>query len=100
MSADAWRICPKCGGNQRQKLVDEQKRVAELYGKVPAVQWLEKYQSALSAAATSVNEETLREDYEVFMGDDGTFHVFYACRCDVCGFAHRFEHEKKIYNKE
>lgn len=40
--------------------------------------------------------ETLREDYEFYMEDDGTFTASYDCHCDVCGFRHEFKHEEEI----
>lgn len=95
MSADAWQICPKCKKTSSNKKAEAQKRADEAYGKVSPREWL-----ALSeiAAATSPDEqeETFREDYEIYMEEDGTFNVHYRGKCRVCGFEHNFKHKEKV----
>jgi len=65
MSADAWRICPKC-------------------------------KASIEKDAPKEQSETLREDFEVWMDEDGEFHVDYRSHCQVCGFGHKFAHTEKV----
>lgn len=93
MSADAWRICPKCekinSEGDREKAISAAKF---LYGKVPQADWVR-----LMAQAEKVVDdpkETLREDYEIYMDESGFLNIHYRCGCDVCGFSHKYEVRK------
>lgn len=93
MSADAWRICPKCTRVESKKAVAE-READEAYGKVSKDEWqrLQKYADSLRDEP----EETLREDYEIFMDEDGKLYINYRCSCGICGFSHHYEYEKKV----
>lgn len=92
MSADNWGICPRC------KVVAEASRMAKelaatnAYGKVSADEW-----KRLDAEASSpiLLDQTLREDFEVGMDEDGTFGVDYRASCR-CGFSFAYEHNEKV----
>lgn len=70
MSADAWRVCPKCLSEKR--IVDT--RVLNPNDELP---------------------NTLREDCEQFMNEGGEYECYYRCHCQVCGFSWSFEHKEK-----
>ncbi|GAG05434.1 unnamed protein product, partial [marine sediment metagenome] len=66
---------------------------AESYGKVSEIEYIQN----LEKAHKDINlDETLREDYEFYMEDDGTFTANYGAHCDRCGFKHEFKHTEKV----
>ncbi len=96
MSADAWRLCPKCyarGTSARQVAL---KKVAESYGKVKAEVYGEMIDKAQTNFPPPAHEETLREDYEMYTDQDGQFTVSYSCSCRTCGFKFNFKHAEQI----
>jgi len=40
--------------------------------------------------------ETLREDYEFYLNDEGEFFVSYKASCDRCGFKYSFKHSEQV----
>ena len=95
MSADCWRICPQCKGNHKAECEHKDKVVAEAYGKVPVEEWL-RMQREETGDSVSPPAETLREDYEIFIGEEGLFYVSYTASCEVCGFEHSFNNEEQL----
>lgn len=105
MSADNWRVCPKCtakslaGYDEKVKQLDEAtKKIQEAYGRVP----LEEYMTLINKTDKSVQdievlelEDTLREDYEIYIDDAGEFSVNYSASCSVCKFSFTFKHTQK-----
>lgn len=88
MSADNWGVCPQC-----KKITDKKNKqrilnVGKQYGKVSPEEFIK-----LSAEASQPIkvEETLREDYEIGVDDEGMFTVSYVCSCEVCGFKYEFK---------
>lgn len=93
MSADNWTTCPRCMKNATQKKAKLQKQVQESYGKIP----VEEYDSVRVEVEKDISlEETLREDYQFYMGDDGNFSASYRAHCNICDFLHEFEHTKQL----
>lgn len=90
MSADAWRVCPKC-------LNKAQKKKESSYGKVSE----EEYLRVLLELDNLENHETetLREDYEIFTDEDGLFYVSYSCSCSVCHFHFEYKHKKDLMDE-
>ena len=41
-------------------------------------------------------EETLREDYESFITEDGRFYISYSGACQVCAFRHDFKVDEQL----
>ena len=97
MSADNWRVCPRC---KRKKIVEVEVSDAKLtksYGKGSAEEYLAKVQKNTELRASVAKlEETLREDYELSTDEDGEFFVSYGCRCSVCDFQFSFKHEESV----
>ena len=89
MGADNWRVCPQCSKSVNEQVKKLEDEVKAKYGKIPINDWE-------NLRATSINphsgEETLREDYEIGTHEDGSFDIFYSCKCSVCGYGHKFKH--------
>jgi len=88
MSADAWRVCPKC-----KKDLD--KKLESSYGKVPEEEYIKLLEQKKDLQDES-NTATLREDYEIYTDDDGLFSVSYSCSCDKCGLKYEYEYTKRL----
>jgi hypothetical protein len=97
MSADAWRICPKCRIKHIKSLVRERQRVNDKYGKIDSGEYIQLVNEMEKKETTDI-EETLREDYEIWTNEEGVFEVGYYCSCEKCGLKFEFEHKEKITN--
>ena len=91
MSANNWRVCPRClrrlsAAHERMKA-----KVTGLYGKVSRAE----YEAAREALPPPPDESkmraTLREYYQLGVRTSGEFFLNYSASCDECGFAFRFE---------
>lgn len=92
MSADNWRQCPRCERRDAEAFDARVKAAKDAYGTVPADEWL-----AMKHTLTPPPEtRTLREDYEFWIDGDGIFHAVYGAGCEVCGFAHDFNHFEPV----
>lgn len=95
MSADNWSICPKCR-KQKKAEADKQMTAAKAsYGKVSA----DEYERKMKAARELIDldlEDTLREDWELGIDDDGEVSINYRASCEVCDFEYTFKHEEKL----
>ena len=76
MSADNWAMCPIC-----RNLPEEWRDgIDHLYGKISLEEFHqteEKYKA--------LQTETVREDYDIGLLDDGLVHVGYLGVCQNCG---------------
>lgn len=93
MSADNWTTCPKCKTKNdkanTKRLSDAEKK----YGVIPS----DEYRVLIKEAEKPVKlDDTLREDYDINTDHDGLFYVNYSCRCDACGFKHKFRHSEQL----
>lgn len=93
MSADNWAICPQCKLRGDHKKIHVLVSSKEAYGKVTPEEY-ENIKQLEMEAAEEEPQETLREDYECYINEDGEFIVDYKCSCDECGFVFRFKHEE------
>lgn len=83
MSADAWETCPICH-NRPEEYPDG---IEHLYGKISLDEFLK-----LKAEIEQLEaEETVREDYEVGLADDGTAWVYLRLKCQTCGTTWKFK---------
>ena len=90
MSADAWRVCPKC-------LRSSEKKKELSYGKVSEEEYLR-----ILVELDSLKDDdtqTLREDYEMFTDSDGVFYLKYSCSCSVCHFHFEYTYQKDLLNE-
>ncbi len=93
MSADNWGVCPRCKVRIAQEKEAKHVAAAKAYGKVSPDEWR---QMLKDAEVEPREEATLREDYEIRTSASGAFYVSYSCRCETCGFRHKFKHEEQL----
>lgn len=93
MSANDWRICPKCVGASKDEIQRQEIACAEALAIGSAKEYKEKEDSLTErrnvlTQITAPGAETYREDYEFYL--DGTDLVWeYRGCCDRCGFSHK-----------
>ena len=93
MSADNWAICPKCKKMALDKQYEQLVKIRKKYGEMSP----DEYEAAIFATNTPIElDETLREDYEFHIDEEGLFSAEYSARCDRCGFKHSFKHSEEI----
>lgn len=82
MSTDRWSTYPIC-----HNLPDQWRNgIDHLYGQLPQKNYLK-----VVAECKRLSEEcTVREDYEIVLGDDGTVSIVYSGMCDNCGASWEF----------
>jgi hypothetical protein len=93
MSADNWMKCPQCLRDIGNAKSAEIRSAEQSYGKIPYTEFLaltKKSQMSIEL------DETLREDWEIGMNEDGTFFVDYSCRCTKCGFNYNFKQRDRV----
>lgn len=91
MSADNWAICPECKAKVDALQEERRAKAEKAYGKVPA----EQYLAMLENIGDCELPIDLREDYEIWMGEDGKFTVHYSATCVTCGWSFNFEHSEQ-----
>lgn len=94
MSADNWATCPKCLAEAKAKKAALEHAVQDAYGKVP----IEEFDEMRTEAEKPVNiDQTLREDYELFIEEDtGLFRVIYDGFCKTCGFGKKYRYSEQL----
>lgn len=97
MSADHWRICPRCEKKRKEQIIEHAKNVKEGYGILSKNEYLEAIQYSESKEE---GKPTLREDFEIFTDTDGLFYVKYTCYCTECHFIFSFNYEKELLMEE
>lgn len=90
MSANNFGKCPKCKRINHLDIERFKKRVGEAYGKVPQNDYT-NMRDDLETKISKVLEETLREDFEIKIDEEGVFNIGYYCSCDRCGFKYSFQ---------
>ena len=95
MSADNWAVCPRCHASG----ASAPKPKPPIYGRASEEQYKAflagEYQGEIAKDAE--DERKMREDYEIFVSEEGVLTVKYSCSCYECGFAFKFSHEEAIY---
>lgn len=96
MGADNWGTCPRCLRKADHEKVREAAETAQLYGQIPAEEYLAKLKN-LGARTGRPVDQTLRKDFEIGTDVEGRFFVKYGARCtfDECGFTRGFNHHEK-----
>jgi len=84
MSADNWRVCPRCHKNWRPKIKPK-------YGEVTEEEYL-----AGQKEEEEEKKETMREDWDLLVSKGGVFEIAYRCSCTACGFNWSFKHTEKL----
>ena len=97
MSADNWMGCPKCKSDAIKKRNERIEKAKKKYGKISE----EEYRQEITAAESPVNlSETLREDYEQGMKENGEYFVSYSGYCSSCGFEFTYSHKQNALVSE
>ncbi len=91
MSADNWAVCPRCFDKMKLDAAKKAQEAKDEYGE----EWL-KFHSLVWEPEPEP-EPDLREDYEIYFGDDGEFVVSYHCKCAKCGFEFSYGHREVVY---
>jgi hypothetical protein len=97
MSANRWSQCQKCRVLRDKAIADAIERAKAAYGTVSE----KKYQAVLQevlANADKVPElgESLREDWDIGIEQDGKFSVGYRAYCEKCDFSFEYRYEQDI----
>lgn len=93
MSANNWRECPQCKAADDKRRNEAIATARESYGVVSAEQYL---RDIAEAEKPTLAEETLREDYELWIDATGEFYVSYRGSCDKCGLDFKFKHSEMV----
>lgn len=91
MSADGWKICPKCKAKHKAEKDAEILNVSKSYGNVSQEEYLEL---ARKASKEMELPESLREDYGFYLDENYILNIDYNCQCEECGF--KFSFHKKV----
>ena len=95
MSADNWTICPECKKKNDELNKSRILDTAEKYGKIPS----DEYITLAKETSKPIEIEcAMREDYDIGVGDDGTFDVDYHCQCTECGFKYVYKYSEPAKN--
>jgi hypothetical protein len=97
VSADKWTVCPKCKIRHEKRIESNEQILAEQYGKIDLVSY-KLLEERLGAVPDEYEDEEMREDYELFMDDDGHLYISYSAYCtnDECDFRYNFKHEEDV----
>jgi predicted Zn-ribbon and HTH transcriptional regulator len=94
VGANNWRVCPNC---KDKAILEQTRRLNEAesaYGTVSAEEYLKLRQAAEKAIEI---EDSLREDWEIGLREDGLFFVSYGASCEECGFKFTFSKEEPAW---
>lgn len=94
MSANNWTTCPKCKDRAATKQAQAAMDAAEAYGKVTIAQY--EHLKLQIVEAAKFDRETMREDYELGVDQNGRFYVDYSCSCQTCDFEFSYRHEQQL----
>lgn len=96
MSADSWRVCPRCRQKELDRLGELSERVSAGYGVLP----IEEFDALRSELAKGIDErkiQTFREDYEFYGAESGEVKYSYSGHCQVCGLGVDFDGVRTFY---
>jgi hypothetical protein len=95
MTADNYALCPGCESRSQASAIALRKAAEEAYGKVSASEYIRMLEDIASAVDAQAGY-TFREDYEVYVAEDGVVRVDYRGGCSKCGLELKFKHEVPI----
>ena len=93
MSADNWAICPKCKQTATKAFEKQKLHAGAAYGKVSPDEYLRLLAAIPQQPAL---KESLREDYELGILEDGNFYVRYLGECTECAFAFNYKYDQDL----
>ncbi len=90
MSADNWSDCPQCIKLYKEGIVADKETLVEAYGKVGANEFITMKTDLDNKVRGSYKTDTLREDYQLWIDENGEFIVNYRASCSDCGFEYEY----------
>lgn len=96
MTADNWTICPQCKKDKQKAYSKAIDKLAKSYGKIPMGEYEKMKLCIPSPELTGDENETLREDWEIGVDEEGLFFLSYSCSCNKCGFSYKEETDKQL----
>lgn len=96
MSANRWSQCPTCIKGHHEVVAEKLAATRDSYGKIGAADY-EALVKEHEAAARKTLPESLREDWELGVEEDGRFYIGYTASCQDCGYRFNFQHEQNTY---
>lgn len=95
MSADNWRVCPRCELNRVKQADKAAADAAKAYGKVPLVEYKRMEQKAAGIRDRNLDAR-FREDYDQGVGVTGVYSVSYHGSCQECGLEFSYKYETMV----
>ena len=105
MSADYWRVCPKCKKGASESFNKEIEEVKKLYGTIGVDEYEAKINEIKGRKVKEILEHAdddngnFREDYEFYMDGDDLV-VSYLGQCTKCDFKVPFCRRVNIWTAE
>ena len=91
MSANNYTICPQCYKDRYIEMLNERKKLKNLYGNIPPDEFIRKTKQLENLEINTTLKSDLREDYEIGTNIDGFFYMSYKCSCDICHFTREYK---------
>lgn len=95
MSANNYRLCPRCVRRAVAKQKEKRDRAEAAYGQVPAAEYCQLAAEA-DRDPTEKMPANFREDYQIATSERGVFFVRYHGECSLCDLAFSFSHQAKV----
>lgn len=92
MSADNWRVCPKCLAKEEAKLQKLQQEADDVYGEVSKEEYLELRKKVFQFVIPECI--TFREDYEIYTDDRLQLTISYHGECTECDETKTFRYDE------
>lgn len=93
MSARNWATCPQCKSLSRSEHAAKLEAWKESYGKVS----LAEYEKTRPPQQPPVLDQTLREDYELWIDDGMQFKMYYHASCETCGLDYTTKLQQPVH---
>jgi len=100
MSADRWSVCPNCHKENSAAISKMRNELKDKYDKLDLYHWLIEKKHFEKFKESFGDNETLRENWEIYFNEVGLLVIHYYCDCDVCGFHYSFKEEKDIMENQ
>lgn len=96
MSANNWRICPRCLVGATKKYEIAERKLKASYGQVSLGEF-DIMRAQLGDPPPGNNMQlNLAEVWELGVSDTGVLCIYYGCKCRVCGFTYDFNHDEQL----
>ena len=95
MSADRWSNCPRCF-DINLKEIERLEQIIRDYENGSG-RPTDEEEDAYNKAESRLQQfsDTMRQDWDIDLDDDGEFSIDYRASCSVCGFSFKHKHTEK-----